>query len=123
MNQNNTLPEPEMEFQTRDNKKYKVELIINSAIYGKETKNQLLGLYYLLLLKSYPKEKSTWELLATVMYLRKLISIFYKEHLKKQIVTFLRLDSISPIVRPTIVKKPKQKCGHPSKKANKRDEK
>lgn len=26
-------------FETRDNKKYKLKLIINSAVYGKETKS------------------------------------------------------------------------------------
>ncbi len=36
---NNTLSKSEKEFKGRDNKKYKVESIINSIMYGKEVKN------------------------------------------------------------------------------------
>ncbi len=43
----------------RDDKEYKVKAIINSAAYGKKTNNQMLGLYYLVLWKGYPEEKST----------------------------------------------------------------
>ncbi len=51
MNQNNAtaLLEPEREFKTRNNKKYKVDAISNGAIYNKEVKNQLPGFYYLIL--------------------------------------------------------------------------
>ncbi len=46
---NIALLEPEKEFEARDNKKYKVKAIINSAVYGKEANNQILGLYYFVL--------------------------------------------------------------------------
>ena len=39
----------EKKFEARNNKKYKIKLIINSAIYNKKIENQLLGLYYLVL--------------------------------------------------------------------------
>ncbi len=59
MNQNNTRLEPKKEFEAIDNKKYEVKIIIDSAIYSKEmTNGQMLGLYYLILWKSYSEEKS-----------------------------------------------------------------
>ena len=39
VNQNKTLLKPKKEFETENNKKYKVETIIDSAVYGKETNN------------------------------------------------------------------------------------
>lgn len=48
MNQSNQL-ESKREFVASNNKKYKVESIIDSIIYGIEAKNQLLGLNYLVL--------------------------------------------------------------------------
>lgn len=117
MNQGNTLPEPEPEFETGDNKDYKVKVIIDSAIYGQETNNQLSGLYYFISWKSYPKEKNIWEPLAVVIHLWKLISTFYKEYSEKPIATSLSLNSAPPMARPIV---PKQKCGHLSKEVNKR---
>lgn len=35
----NKLPEPEREFETRNNKKYKVKIIIDNIIYSKEINN------------------------------------------------------------------------------------
>ena len=47
VNQNNTLPEPEREFEVRNNK---VKAIIDSTIYSKEAAhNQMLVLHYLVL--------------------------------------------------------------------------
>ena len=51
---NELFPEPEPEFDADDNKEYKVEAIIDSAVYAKETKRYLPGLYYLVSWKSYP---------------------------------------------------------------------
>ncbi len=101
---NKTLPEPTKEFEAVDNKEYKAEAIIDSAIYSKETNNQMLDLYYLILWKSYPEEENTQKHSAAVKYLRKLISIFYKEHLKQSIATFLSLDSTLPIAKPIVLK-------------------
>ena len=44
---NELFPEPEPEFNTGDNKEYKVEAIINSAVYAKKAEGHLPGLYYL----------------------------------------------------------------------------
>ena len=54
------------------------------------------------------------------MYLWKLINIFYKEYPKKPTITFLYLDIILLITRPSISKKSKQKRDCLNKRANKR---
>ncbi len=54
------------------------------------------------------------------MHLQKFINTIYKKHPKKPIVTSSLLDSILPIARPKVLKDPKQKRGHLSKRANKR---
>ncbi len=41
-----TLPELEKKFEARNNKKYEVKTIINSAVYSKKVNNQMLGLHY-----------------------------------------------------------------------------
>ncbi len=62
------LPEREKEFETRDNKEYKIEVIIDSVVYGHKAENQLSRLYYLVLWKGYQEEKSTWELLTIIIH-------------------------------------------------------
>lgn len=59
INQNNAMSELKREFKTKNNKKYKVKAIMNSVVYGKKINNQIQGLYYLVLWKSYLKEKKT----------------------------------------------------------------
>ncbi len=46
----NTLPEPEkdLEFEIRGDKEYKVEAIIDSAVYDQQANNQIPDLYYLI---------------------------------------------------------------------------
>ncbi len=78
------------------------------------------GLYYLILWKGYPEEKNIWEPSLAVIYFRKLISTFHKEHPEKPTATSLLLDSALPMARPMIPKKPKQKHGRLGKGANKR---
>ncbi len=46
---NDALPEPEKEFESRNNKKYQVKSIIDSVVYNKEANNKMLDLYYLIL--------------------------------------------------------------------------
>lgn len=47
-----------MEFEAKDNKKYKVEAIIDNAVYGQpENSNQMPSLYYFVLWKGYLEEK------------------------------------------------------------------
>ena len=57
------LPEPKkvLEFKTGDNKEYKVEAIIDSAVYVQQANgsDQMLGFYDLILWKGYPKEEYT----------------------------------------------------------------
>ena len=45
---NQALPELK-KFQVRDNKEYKVQVIIDSAVYGQQANNQIPGLYHLIL--------------------------------------------------------------------------
>ena len=44
---NDLFPEPEPKFDAGDDKEYEVEEIKDSAVYAKETKGYLPGLYYL----------------------------------------------------------------------------
>ena len=44
---NELFPEPELEFDISNNKKYKIETIKNSIIYIKKTERYLPNLYYL----------------------------------------------------------------------------
>ena len=49
-------------FKAGDNgKEYEVEAIWDSTIYVRESKSYLLGLYYLILWKSYSEKENTWE--------------------------------------------------------------
>ena len=66
---NKLFSEPEPEFNAGDNKKYKVEAIIDSAVYAKKAEKHLPGLYYLVSWKNYPEEESTWEPSSAVMHL------------------------------------------------------
>ena len=56
---NGLFPEPEPEFDAGNNKKYKVEAIIDSVIYAKKAKRHLPGQYYLVSWKGYLEKKST----------------------------------------------------------------
>ena len=53
----------QLEFKTgSDKKEYKVEGIRDSAVYDRESEvGHLLGLYYLVSWKGYPKDESTWK--------------------------------------------------------------
>ena len=114
---NELFPEPEPEFDAGDNKEYKVEGFIDSAVYAKETEGHLPGLSYLVSWKGYPEEESSWEPSSTVLYLRKMISTFHKDYLEKPMTTSPPFDSTPPMAKPS-VKPPvkpyaKQKRGHP----------
>ena len=50
-----------LDFVAGNSREYKVEAIWNSAVYANEVKSHLLGLYYLVAWKRYPKEKNIWE--------------------------------------------------------------
>ena len=86
--------EKELEFEIRGNKKYELKVIINSAIYGQQANShQISGFYYLVFWKGYLEEKNTWKPSSIVKHFQKLISIFYKEYLKKPTATSQLLDS------------------------------
>ena len=44
---NKLFPEPELEFDTSDNKEYKVKVIKDSTVYAKEAERHLPDLYHL----------------------------------------------------------------------------
>ena len=93
----------QLEFEAgSDNKKYELEGIYNSMVYARESEaGHLLGLYYLVFWKSYPKDKSTWEPASAVQHFRKLVSIFHKDHPNKLTTTSLLIDLALPIAKHT----------------------
>lgn len=99
---NNTLPEPEREFEIRDNKEYEIEIRVDSAMNGQQANDQMPSLYYFVLWKDTPEEKSTWKLSLAVIYLGKLISMFYKDHPENSTATSPPLDSAPPMAGSTV---------------------
>ena len=99
---NELFLEPELEFDTGNNKEYKVEAIIDSTIYAQEIEEHLLGLYYLVFWKSYSKKKNIWKPSSTVMHLWKMISIFHKNYPEKPMTTSSPLDFAPPMVKPSV---------------------
>ena len=115
---------PELDAGNKNNKKYKLEAIWDSAVYANKLKSSHLpGFYYLVAWKDYPKEKNTWEPSSAVQHLKKLISSFHKDYSKKPTITSLPIDFTPPIARPTV--KPtakaitKQKRGRPANSLSK----
>ena len=112
------------ELNAGDNsREYEVEAIWDSALYARELKSgYLLSLYYLVSWKGYPEKENTWEPASTVQQLRKLISLFHKDHPNKLTATFPAIDTASLIARPTTrpTKFLKQKRGQPTGRAKKR---
>lgn len=117
----------QLEFEAGNNKEYKLEEIQNSAVYAMESKaGHLLGLYYLVNWKSYPKKRSTWEPVLAVEHLQKLLSKFNQKNPTKPIATLFVVDSALPMARPTVkhTGTTKQKRGRPAKNStNKRPKK
>ena len=99
------------EFEPGNNKEYKMEAIRDSAVYAKEVDGYLLGLYYLVAWKGYPKEKTTWELFSTVIHLRKMVNTFHKDHPEKLTIPSAPLDSTSPMAKLIIQLPTKRKWG------------
>ena len=93
-----------VELDTDDNsKKYELEAIWDSAIYVKESKSDHLpDLYYLVLWKRYLEEENTWELASTIQHLKKLISLFHKDHPDKPTATSLAINTIPSVARPIV---------------------
>ena len=58
----------DFKFEAGNGKKYKVDDIQDSAVYAKKSAKQLPEIYYLVLWKSYPEEKNTWELALAIQH-------------------------------------------------------
>ena len=121
-----------MEFDAGNNNsgEYEVEAIRDSAVYAKKSKSDYLpSLYYFVLWKEYPKEENTWEPASAVQHLKKLISLFHKDHPDKPTATSLTINTAPPIarviVRPTIkpTESSKQKQRRLANSTNKRTKK
>lgn len=80
-------------------RKYEVREIYNSAIYVKESRSHLPGLYYLISWKNYPKEENICELDSIVQYFNKLIKLFYKNYLNKLIMITKTINTISSLAK------------------------
>ena len=92
-----------LEFESSNNKEYKVEAIQESAVYVREAESgKLLGLYYLVLWKGYSKEKNTWKLTLAVQHLKRMINFFYKDHLDKTPATSAPVNTALLIAWPTV---------------------
>ena len=85
------------------NREYKVEAIRDSKVYARELESgHLPSLYYLVSWNRYPEEENTCEPASAVQHLRKLISLFYKDHSAKPKVTSPAIDIAPPMARPTV---------------------
>ena len=83
---------------------YKLEAIRNSAVYARESKwGHLPSLYYLVFWKGYPKEENTWEPALTVQHLKKLISLFHKDHFDNPTATSPTINT-TPLMARLAVK-------------------
>ena len=114
----------ELDISNDNSKEYKVEAIWDSAVYANKLESgHLQGLYYLVTKKGYPKEENTWVSLSAVQNLKKLISSFHKNYLKKPTANSPPINSAPPIDRPTIKPTIKYKQGWPANSVSKRAKK
>ena len=121
----------QMEFDIGNEKEeYELEAIWDSVVYAKESElGHLLGLYYLVSWKRYPEEENTWEPASAIQHLRKLISLFHKDHPDKPTAIFPTIDTVLPMAKPTVkptvkpTEPPKQKRGQQANSTNKRAKK
>lgn len=93
------------ELDKSNGKKYKIEEICESVIYTSKLKSHLPGFYFLVLKKSYFKNKNTQEPALTMLYFCKIISFFYHDNLDKPIAISSPIDYTSLITK--LVMKPR----------------
>ena len=92
-----------MKLNAGNNEEHEIEAIWDSAIYAQKSESSHLpGLYYLLFWKGYSKKENTWELALAVQHLKKLISLFYKDHPNKPTATSEAINTAPPIIKPTV---------------------
>ena len=104
----------DFKFKIGNNEEYEVDSIWDSTVYAKKLiKNQLPGLYYLILWKSYSEEENTWEPASAIQHLWRLTITYHKNNSKKLIVTSLPIDMALQIAKPIVA--PTKKCGWPAK--------
>ncbi len=107
--------ETAIELDESNSEEYKVEAICNSKVYTKELYNgHLLGFYYLVSWKGYPKKKNTWKPALAMLHLCRLINTFHWDYPKKPIATFLPIDSAPPMAR--LIVKPRAKASSTKQK-------
>ena len=107
----------ELDAGNNDSGEYKVEAIWDSAVYARKSESgHLPGLYYLVLWKEYPEEENTWEPASAVQHLRKLISLFHKDHPDKPTATFPAINTAPPMARPTVKVTEPAKLTEPAKR-------
>lgn len=93
---------PELMFDASNIQKYKVEINKNCTVYAKKVERNLTDIYYLVFWKGYLEKVNTWEPSSTVMHLRKIISTFHKDYLKKSLATSFSFNSAPPMTKPSI---------------------
>ena len=99
----------DFEFEAGNDKEYEVDGIWNSAVYTRESAGQLPGLYYLVLWKSYPEEKSTLELALAIQHFWRLVTAYHKNNPKKPIATSLQVKTAPPMARLSAPPRPTAK--------------
>lgn len=80
--------------QSRDN--------FDSKVYANKSESHLLGLYYLVSWKGYLEEENIWEPVLAIQHLWKLVTTFYKKHLKKPMATSLLINSALLMAKPIV---------------------
>lgn len=90
-----------LEFKNKgDSKEYKIKAICNNVVHISKLEDHLSSLYYLVLWKSYPKKKNTWELVLVVLHLYRLISTFHHDYSQKPTATSPLIYFIVSMARP-----------------------
>ena len=97
----------DFEFETGNNKEYKIYGIWDNIVYAKKLAEQLLGLYYLVLWKSCPEEENIWEPTLAIQHLQKLITVYHKYNPKNLIAISAPINMTPPIARLTTLSMPK----------------
>ena len=91
-----------MELEAGDDIEYEVEVIQDSTVYARElVAGHLPGLYYLISWKGYSEEENNWESALAVQHLRKLLSTFHKDHLRKPTATSTPINLALPMAKPS----------------------